>query len=1447
MKIRNFKSLSLIVIFLMLPLNVAYATETSVAPSNDNIIVTNNVTGKSDTVYVTGINAGDVVKVYNAASDGTQLGTVTVASSKTYATVTIPQLGTSAGSVYVSVTSKGELESDRTQVNYDAELQSDAPDANNITVTNNAGISDTVYVTGLNAGDVVKVYNAASQGTLLGTTTATSSNTDATVTRSQLGKTAGSVYVSVTTKGELESSRTQVSYDAEGQSNSLAAGNITVTNNARAADTVYVTGVSASDVVKVYNAAAKGSLLGKATVASYKYDATVAITQLGTTAGNVYVSVTTKGQLESNRTQVGYYAETPSYAPSLNNITVTNNITGKADKVYVTGLNGSDVIKVYNAASQGTLLGTATVASSQSDATVTISQLGTTAGSVYISITSKNNLESSRTQADYVAEAQSDAPNAGNITVTNNPAGTSDTVYVTWLNAGDVVKVYDAASKGTLLGTATVASSNTYATVTIKQLGISAGSIYVSVTSTSKQESKQESSRTQVDYDSEVQSDAPTVGNITVTNNPNGTSDTVYVTGLTSGDVVKVYNAASKGTQLGTATVASSKVDATVTITQLGTTAGSVYVSVTSTNKQESSRTQVGYVAEANSSSLSAGNITVTNNSNAPDTVYITGLTANDVVKVYDSATGGTQLGTATVGTYSSTATVTITQLGITSGSIYVSVTSKNKLESSRLQVSYAAEGQSSAPVVANITISNNAGASDTVYVTGLASNDVVKVYDSATGANQIGTATAGTSYSTNATVTIAQLGTTAGSIYVSVTSTDKLESSLTKVDYAAEAQSSALVAENITVTNNAVAADTVRVTGLAANDIVKVYDSATGGNQLGTATVGTSSSTATVTIAQLGTIAGSIYVSVTSTDKLESSRLQVSYAAEGQSSAPVATNITIVNNAGQAGTVNVTGLVDNDIVNVYDSPTGGNLLGTATVPAYSTAVTVSIPQLGTSAGSVYVSVTSTNKQESSRTAADFSAKSATDAPVLSSITVVNNSGIADTVTVTGLAAGDVINVYNAASGGSLLGSGTVSTDSMEADISITQLGTVAGSIYVSNTTAGKTESVRTTVAYSAEQASDEPLTGNVTIINNPLGTADTITVDALLSNDVVNVYNAASGGSLLGTATASSSTLEATLSIAQLGAGAGSVYISVTSSGKPESGRVQIDYLAESTTPNAANITVTNNVGISDTVYVSGLTTGDEVKVYNSASGGSLLGSATVSSNSTQVTVSIAQLGSSAGSVYVSVTSLGRTESNRLKADYTAEPSSPAPYIGNITVTNNAGISDTVTVANLTASDVIMVYDAATGGNLLGYATVPTGSTEATVTINQLGTDAGSVYVSVTSKGMAESGKTEADYIAEQSSTAPYVGYITIINNTGTSDTVTETNLTAGDIIKVYNAASGGSLLGYAIVSTGSTSATVTIPQIGVAAGSVYVTTTSYGETESNRTKADFIAEIPT
>lgn len=145
---------------------------------------------------------------------------------------------------------------------------------------------------------------------------------------------------------------------------------------------------------------------------------------------------------------------------------------------------------------------------------------------------------------------------------------------------------------------------------------------------------------------------------------------------------------------------------------------------------------------------------------------------------------------------------------------------------------------------------------------------------------------------------------------------------------------------------------------------------------------------------------------------------------------------------------------------------------------------------------------------------------------------------------------------------------------------------------------------------------------------------------------------------------------------------------------------------------PNAADIEISNFTGMKDKVIVHGLATGDIVKVYASEKGAAILGTV-VSTGKEETVVSIAQLGTDAGSAYISVTEKGKLENSK------------------ILVINNPG-TDVVIVYGLSAGETVKLYSASTGGIAITKATVAAGQTQAILTVKQLGADGGLIKRSI-------------------------------------------------------------------------------------------------------------------
>ncbi|MCD1262058.1 hypothetical protein B5M42_025250, partial [Paenibacillus athensensis] len=170
-----------------------------------------------------------------------------------------------------------------------------------------------------------------------------------------------------------------------------------------------------------------------------------------------------------------------------------------------------DIVKVYKHGDLKTLLGTGTVAAGKTDVTISLKDTGATAGSVDLTVTTKNKRESQVYEAAYEATPQTAKLKAEAVVATNNFAK-ADTIVVSGLPlGGNVVNVYAKTDDVKPLATATVAATATSATLSIAQLGADGGKVYISVLALGKTVSE----RLEVSFDKEPQTDAPTGSNVT--------------------------------------------------------------------------------------------------------------------------------------------------------------------------------------------------------------------------------------------------------------------------------------------------------------------------------------------------------------------------------------------------------------------------------------------------------------------------------------------------------------------------------------------------------------------------------------------------------------------------------------------------------------------------------------------------------------------------------------------------------------------------------------------------------------------------------------------------------------------------------------------------------------------------------------------------------------------
>ncbi|PFR45637.1 hypothetical protein COK35_28390, partial [Bacillus cereus] len=352
-----------------------------------------------------------------------------------------------------------------------------------------------------------------------------------------------------------------------------------INNKKGATDTITVSELKKGDIVRVYEASKGGEAIATSeAVAEGKVEVTITKTDLlKATGGTVYVSVQSENELESTRTAMKYESEV-TVAPAADTVKVTNNKAGDEDAITVSELAPGDIVKIYDASTGGNLKATsAAVAEGKKEVTIKGKDLlVVTGGTVYVTVTKPNKDESKRVAVKYGAEPTTVAPLVGEITILNSKVGDADAITVSKLKKGDIVRVYEASKGGEAIATSeAVAEGKTEATILGKDLlKVTGGTVYVSV----QRVDELESTRTAVKYESQV-TVAPAVDTVKVKNNKKGDADTITVSGVAEGDLVRVYDASTEGKELEKAYVAKEAKEATIEKEELlVATGGTVYV-----------------------------------------------------------------------------------------------------------------------------------------------------------------------------------------------------------------------------------------------------------------------------------------------------------------------------------------------------------------------------------------------------------------------------------------------------------------------------------------------------------------------------------------------------------------------------------------------------------------------------------------------------------------------------------------------------------------------------------------------------------------------------------------------------------------------------------------------------------------------------------------------------
>ena len=355
-----------------------------------------------------------------------------------------------------------------------------------------------------------------------------------------------------------------------------------------------------------------------------------------------------------------------------------------------------------------------------------------------------------------------------------------------------------------------------------------------------------------------------TASNITIVNNASTDKDSITFKNLLEGAEYTIKDSSKKKLASFVAK------DSTVSIKfkHLNPVGGSIFITVKKPYHSESKETKVTYKAEK-LPALAAKNIVVTN-AITNDTIRFSGLTKNNVYTVYTDAALKKVLTTFTA--TGTTKSVSVKQVGAKAGTMYVVVSKKGYFSSTSTKVSFKAEPVG-ALAAKNVTITNNIGR-DKISFKGLTIGNTYTIYTDSKLKNKLSTFKATT---TTKSLSFKQIGAKAGTLYFVTTKSGYLPSATTKVAYKAQ-PTTALASKNVKVTNAKVK-DTIKFTGLKKDTTYVIYQDAKKKTKL--ASFKATGSTKTVTLKQLGTKAGKIYITALAPGYSVSPLTTVSYSKQ--------------------------------------------------------------------------------------------------------------------------------------------------------------------------------------------------------------------------------------------------------------------------------------------------------------------------------------------------------------------------------------------------------------------------------------------------------------------------------------------------------------------------------------------------------------------------------------
>lgn len=761
-----------------------------------------------------------------------------------------------------------------------------------------------------------------------------------------------------------------------------------------------------------------------------------------------------------------------------------------------------------------------------------------------------------------------------------------------------------------------------------------------------------------------------------------------------------------------------------------------IYLSLTAANKLESEVYEYKFRPEdieKTSKDLNTSQIKVTNNIGIPSTITIGGLKAKDLIKVYgqfdQDDEGKKQLSAPIISGSAKGDSLSLSVKDQLPNPIWLTRTEYGKIESLNATEVTVADLVKSAEIGKNqITIKYNIGIPHEIKVSGLEDKDIIKIYASKDDTKPI---LQGTSKKEEALITSTlDLG---ENLYISRTSVSqgKAESERLEVAVSKEGlDSKSPVAENsvdVLIHNNSNSADIIEVRGLNEKDLIKVYKHNEQNNTHESLPIasGQAKKDGVVFISLKDQLEGEkIWLSLTEYGKYESQRIAKTFEDEMTSAKLDASNhILIENNSSIADKVSLQNLKDKDLIIIYDDNYKELARGLAKKDGNLALVLkeqlAKFDPKANDKPKIILKRQEVNKAISEPYALDIPAEKTASSLSDGDIKVLNNKGSADIVEIVGPIENATYRVYenrkvtingeNQDIAGNEIGAAIAKkTDKLSISLKKQIDGEL---IHVSVSGYGEPESALIKKLVPSEQITEEIFERDISL-ERYVGISSLVEVRNQNPKDLITIYkgekkDGTRGGQKIASGAADKDGL-ARVSIKDINAldDLETIYVSAKTDNKKESAYTEIKVYGE---PKAGSLNpyfvqVYNNVGKADGLVVQNIFAQDKVTVYKAEAGqdenedpidvpGRVIGTGTAKIYGDLEVILKEELDQAGKKIFVSLTSYGKPESEKIAISIPEEKSSNTIRQSTVTILNYAGLSDIVKVEGLKDKDQISVY----------------------------------------------------------------------------------------------------------------------------------------------------------